>query len=469
MHRVNTIQHDGILRYLGLFNTERLLIISPKALSEVLTTKSYDFIKPVQIRRGIGRLLGIGVLLAEGDEHKMQRKNLMPAFAFRHVKDLYPVFWSKAREAVQAMMQEVNSYAVANVGQALDKPTAATNDAVLEVGGWASRATLDIIGVAGMGQDFGAIRDPDALLSRTYRTVFKPTGQARILGLLQLFLPVWFVRRLPVKRNGQVEEAVATIKSICRGLIQAKKEKLAKDQLTDVDILSVALESGGFSDENLVDQMMTFLAAGHETTATAMTWAIYMLCLNPDMQTRLRQEIREELPSIEDDTPIMSQNIDHMVYLNAVCNEVLRYYPPVPLTLRTAVRDTTIQGQFVPKGTRVVLVPWATNRNEEQWGPDTHKFNPDRWIPSDNNPHSANGGASSNYAFMTFLHGPRSCIGSGFAKSEFACLLAAWIGRFEFALNDDREYDENNLKIGGNATARPRNGLYVKTRVVEGW
>jgi cytochrome P450 len=81
-----------------MLNTERLAIVSPKALSEVLTIKSYDFVKPAQFRFGLGRLLGIGILLAEGDEHKMQRKHLMPAFAFRHVKDLYPVFWEKARE-----------------------------------------------------------------------------------------------------------------------------------------------------------------------------------------------------------------------------------------------------------------------------------------------------------------------------------------------------------------------------------
>jgi cytochrome P450 len=117
----------------------------------------------------------------------------------------------------------------------------------------------------------------------------------------------------------------------------------------------------------------------------------------------------------------------------------------------------------------VTLVPWAINKYEAIWGPDAKKFNPERWMPSEDNPHSANGGASSNYAFLTFLHGPRSCIGLGFAKSEFACLLAAWIGRFEFSLNDEREYDEKNMVIKGNVTAKPANGLHVKAKVVEGW
>lgn len=233
--------------------------------------------------------------------------------------------------------------------------------------------------------------------------------------------------------------------------------------------MSVALESGGFSDESLIDQLMTFLAAGHETTATAMTWATYMLSRNPDIQKRLRAEIREHLPSLKDKETVTSQQIDHMPYLNAVCNEVLRYFPPVPITIRDAACDTFILDQPIPKGTRVMIIPWAINKAENLWGPDAAKFDPDRWLPSENSPHSANGGAASNYSFLTFLHGPRSCIGQGFAKAEFACLLAAWIGRFEFELNDERELTEENVLIKGGVTARPAKGMYVKTRVVEGW
>ena len=434
-------------------------------------SKNYEFIKPAQVRNGIGRILGIGILLAEGDEHKAQRKNLMPAFAFRHVKDLYPTFWSKSREAVHAMTEKVKT-----IGQKEAVLTAPENKSVsrepdvIEVGEWASRATLDIIGVAGMGQDFGAIQDPNTPLNKTYRSLFKPTRQAQILGFLSLFLPGWFLKNLPIKRNGDIVEAAKVIRATCRQLIRTKKEKLEKKELTDIDILSVAMESGGFTEENLVDQLMTFLAAGHETTASAMTWAIYMLCLNPDVQTRLRAEIRKELPSLADgDATITSQTIDQMPYLNAVCNEVLRYYPPVPMTLREAAHNTTIAGHFVPKGTRVMLCPWAINKSESLWGPDAKKFNPDRWLPSEKNPHSANGGAPSNYAMLTFLHGPRSCIGQAFAKAEFACLLASWVGRFEFALNDEKELDEKNIVIKGGITVRPAKGLYVKVKVLEGW
>lgn len=462
-HRATTIPNDGLIRYRALGNQERVLITGAKALSEVLVTKNYDFIKPPTFRWGIGRILGIGILLAEGDEHKRQRKNLMPAFAFRHVKDLYPVFWDKSREVVRAMTEKVRADAAASGEKDSANPTA-----VMEVGDWASRVTLDIIGVAGLGRDFGAIKDPNNHLSRTYQDLFRPNRQARILNLLTLVLPGWLVAKIPVKRNGDVNEAAATIRSVCRDLISNKREKLVRKELHDLDILSVAMESGGFTDDDLVNQMMTFLAAGHETTASAMQWAVYLLCLHPEVQTRLREEVRERLPSVVSQEDATALDVDHMPYLNAVCNEVLRYYPPVPMTLRVAAVNTTITGQPVPQGTTIALCPWAVNRDPALWGEDADRFNPERWL-REGGATAGSGGAVSNYALLTFLHGPRSCIGQAFAKAEFACLLAAWVGRFEFKLRDKEEYDERNMAIKGVITARPSKGLWVHAKEVEGW
>lgn len=449
-------------------NTERVLVTGSKALSEVLVTKNYHFEKPAALRYNIGRILGIGVLLAEGDEHKIQRKNLMPAFAFRHIKDLYPVFWRKTREVVQAMNTDILADA-ANQPSSPD-PEKAQKSAVIEVGNWASRVTLDIIGIAGLGRDFGAIKDQNSELNETYRHVFQPSKQAQIMGLLGQLMPEWFVARLPVKHNDNINVASQYIRSVCRDLVQEKKKKFGQKGQSDHDILSVALESGGFSDEELVDQLMTFLAAGHETTSTSVTWAIYMLSKFPKVQERLRQEIRENLPSIDSDADITSLDIDHMPYLNAVCNEVLRYYAPVPITIRESAQETEIMGQKIPKGVRVILAPWATNFDKSLWGPDAHEFNPDRWMPtSADDKKAASGGATSNYAFMTFLHGPRSCIGQAFAKAEFACILAGWVGRFAFELKNKEEMDEKKVEIKGGVTARPAKGMYVHAIIVDGW
>lgn len=335
---------------------------------------------------------------------------------------------------------------------------------VVEIGGWTSRAALDIIGVAGMGQDFNAIQDPDTELSATYRKVFQPSRQAQFLGMLGLFVPMWLIRALPVQRNQEIENAANTIKKVCRQLIHQKQQNLDnKEKRVDVDILSVALESGGFTAENLVDQMMTFLAAGHETTASSMVWAIYALCKNPEYQTRLREEIRANLPPIDDaSTPVTDKVLERLPFLHAVCNELLRVHSPVPLTLREAANDTFILGQPVPKGTKIILAAWGVNLSTELWGPDAAEFKPERWMgPGRTN----TGGAESNYAFMTFLHGPRSCIGQAFAKAEFACLLASIAGRFEMELEDPNRV----MEIKGGITSRPKGGLPVRMRRVEGW
>ncbi|KAG6036948.1 hypothetical protein E4U41_005389 [Claviceps citrina] len=480
---VTAIPHDGLIRYFWYFNRERVLVSSSKGLAEVLVTNSYQFKRPDTVGRLLKPVLGAGLLLTEGDVHKVQRRNLMPAFAFRHVKDLYPVFWSKAREVVQAMTSR-----------------AAADDGVahLDAQDWADRCTLDIIGVAGLGVDFGSIRDPGSLLAVTYRSLMEGQTCPGIASLMQVLLPAWMAGMLPTRRNQVVDRASRVLRRACGDIIRDKKEKKKKEEeergmtaddgaRSDLDILSVALESGLFSDENLIDQLMTFLAAGHETTASALTWATYLLACHPDKQTRLRGEIHANLPPLHDDndgpdkpaTSITSADIDGLPYLNAVCNEVLRVFAPVPRTSREAIQDTTIQGQHIPKGTVVSLSPWATNVDPSLWGSDAMDFRPERWLADGDKSGSGSGGggdrgggrggATSNYAFLTFLHGPRSCIGASFARAELACLLAAWVGRFEFELRDRDMMDPEKLAIRFGVTARPRGGLHVKARVVAGF
>ena len=445
---VNEIPNNGLIRYKHLFNRDRLLVTSPKALAEVMTTKSYDFIKPEFMRLGIGQLLGIGVLLAEGDEHKIQRKNLMPAFNFRHIKELYPIFYEKSREMVQAIISSL--------------PPPSSTPSSIEIGEWASRATLDIIGVAGMGQDFNSLANPDTELNKVYRSIFQPSKTAQILGLLQFFLPHWLIRNLPIKRNDDIRAASGVARETSRRLIEERKLDLASNKSLPPDIISTALSSGAFTDDKLVDNMMTFLAAGHETTATALTWGVYEMCRQPHVQTKLREEVRSHIPTLNTEKRITAEVIDNMPYLHAVCNEILRVWAPVPLTLRDTANDTTVMGQFVPKGTKVILAPWAINFSTELWGPDAADFKPERWMA----PGQANaGGAESNYAYMTFLHGPRSCIGSKFAVAELACLLAAFVGTFEFEKTDPTE----KIDIKGGVTARPKNGMHINVKVVDGW
>ena len=400
----------------------------------------------------------------------------MPAFAYRQVRDLTKEFWNKSRLLVNAMTKEIEAQSQSTLSEksktANGDPDASnghttkeTAAPVLNIMSWTARATLDIIGSAGMGHDFNTIENPDNEVMNSYKRVFEPSRSARALQILQFVVPGWFLRALPVKRNGNIRESAATIRRICREIVQESRIRLSnKEKKRNVkDIVSVAIESGGFSDENLVHQMMTFLAAGHETTATAMTWAMYELCRQPKIQTRLREEVHAKLPSLNDtEFQLDGATLDKLPFLHAVCNEILRLHSPLRMTIREAAVNTSIVGQYIPKGTKVVIAPWGINTTTKLWGPDAKKFDPERWLRPGQ---AGTGGAVSNYAFLTFLHGPRSCIGQQFAKAEFAAMLAAVVGRFEMEL-DDPDLD---VQIQAGLTARPKGGLLLKMRVVDGW
>lgn len=449
-----------MIRFRFFLNQERLIALSPKAIAEITVANAYAFQKPMPARRALTSITGRGLIVTEGDEHRMQRRNLMPAFAFRHIKDLYPVFWDKTREGVKAMTAAVRGC-----------------EGELVVSSWASRSTLDIIGMAAMGRDFGAVRDPDNVLVKKYTKVFDSQSLMRVFMLLGLFMPRWMVEEVPIRRIREFKDAATSIRQVCRDIVKEKRAKLqAEKQQQEVDILSVALESGQFSDESLADQLMTFFAAGHETTSVSLTWVIYALCRNPEMQRRLREEVRANLSSVDDEasgTGVTSVDIDRLPYLNAVVNETLRLYPAVPLSVREAMQDTMVQGVQIRRGTAITIPPWAINVDKGLWGDDADQFQPERWIDqreADGAEMPNNtGGASGNNAFMTFLHGPRSCIGASFARAEFACLLAGWIGRFEFELVDKELMDEGKLKVSSGVTIKPADGLKVIARVVPGF
>ncbi|KAL5339459.1 cytochrome P450 [Aspergillus crustosus] len=453
----NTVPNEGLLRYYIVGNIERVLVATPKALSELLVQNAYDYQKPEMVRRSLERLTGKhGILLVEGLEHKRQRKNLLPAFSYRHIKDLYPTFWTKSVEMSKCIKKDLQARGSAD-------------DNIVVIRPWASRATLDIIGLAGMGRDFGSLADPENELAEQYHRILKnPPLWLKVLfaaGVILGGTPL--IQALPIQRNRDILEGSKYVRQVAQQLISEKRDRIKHnpDELVSgKDILSVALNSGSFSDEELIDQMMTFLAAGHETTSSALQWAVYALCKHPSVQKRLRDEVRANLPptSPKSPEPITAATLDSLPYLHAVCNEVLRFHPSVPITLRDAAQESTLAGTVIPKGTILTISPEVINHHPDLWGPDADKFDPERWL----GPGRANTGrASSNYALMTFLHGPRSCIGQGFAKAELACLVAAMVGRFHMELKDPNA----KLEVKRSATVSPLDGVLARLTPVEGW
>lgn len=301
--------------------------------------------------------------------------------------------------------------------------------------------------------------------------------------------------------------ASEAIKQICRTMIREKKDKLAKGQSSGVDILSVAIESGGFSDEDLVNQMMTFLgeypfhhihiiSTPPSLPPSSHIHSINHLTNHPtphhsrgSRNHRQRPNLgpRIPLPTPHNSNPSQTRHQRLLPPLHPLPHlhpnrrrprqhplptRRLRRSPalpaPVPFTMRSNPAPATILGQLIPANTTVVMSPLATNLNPELWGPDAAEFKPERWLDTDpvsGKQRLGSGGASSNYAFMTFLHGPRSCIGQGFSRAEFAALVAGWVGGFETRLADEGR----EIEVAGGITQRVKGGLrVVLTPVGEG-
>ena len=202
-----------------------------------------------------------------------------------------------------------------------------------------------------------------------------------------------------------------------------------------------------------------------------MSWACYLLAVDQARQSTLRSEVREVLApnAILGDGSDMdvADILEHLPFLNGVVSETLRLYPAVPVTQRTAIRDSSLAGIRVPMGTDIYVSPWIFNRSPKLWGPAADTFQPERWIShkSDDNGRqriNPTAGASSNYDFLTFLQGGRSCIGQGFARAELRCLLAVIAMQFEWSL----DMDEKDVTMGGAITIKPQHGLHLRLKRV---
>ncbi|THY95369.1 cytochrome P450 [Aureobasidium pullulans] len=446
------VPNNGLLRYYMVGNIERILVTEPRTLNEVLIAKAYDFMVPQSLRIKFLRFTGDGILLAQGDKHKTQRKGLLPSFSYRRIKNLYPTFWSKSVEVADAIKKYIDA-----------SPSPEKQE--VQIRDWAHRVTLDIIGTAGMGHDFGAIQNPELEFHQRYKSLaLKPSTGTRLLMLI-VSSTIGFERifQLPTRWNRESKAAASYIRGVAREIVHEKRYSIGDAQ--GKDIATTAISSGLFSEEEMVNQMMTLLVAGHETIAASLQWAVYALCSHPHMQIRLREEIRTYLPCTvskegEPAPKITATQIDTMPYLNAFCSEVFRFYPPVPSTIKEARVDTTIAGTFIPKGTTMLIPIGSVNLDQNLWGPDASEFKPERWLGECR---SGSGGASSNHANLTFLTGPRGCLGQTFARSELLCLVAVLVGRFEFIFQDPTKKIETIRSI----SISPKDGVLVNLRCIE--
>jgi cytochrome P450 len=212
--------------------------------------KCYDFAKPKLIGAFLRRILGDGLIILEEDRHKFLRKNTMPAFHVRHIKDLYPMMWAKAGILTKTLTKEIQS------GQ--DEK----GSSVIELTNWASKVTLDIIGVAGMGREMNVVEKESDPIQELYEELLEPDQEKLLFAMLSLALGFPVIRLLPWKMNKLFIYLTTSLSKVCRELVQEKREAVLKKEDDHFDILSLLIKTNDFDDEVLKDQLLTFLAAG---------------------------------------------------------------------------------------------------------------------------------------------------------------------------------------------------------------
>ncbi|KAI5807373.1 cytochrome P450 [Peziza echinospora] len=462
---MDEVPNTGVIRYLGFLNAERIIPTTAKTMHELLHTKSYIFRKPEQLRRNVGQITGIrGMLFTEGDQHRVQRKHMLPAFSYKHLKGLVPKFWEKSCQLVECFEAEIREKKA---------PQWEANEAaVIDVTEWLSRATLDIIGAAGFGYDFDTLRDNESEIVKAYRSLFVVTTRGQqMYRVVAALMPPWIMSLVTTERKRAASKRVKQVKDLAMRMVREKKRELELGgKPGETDILSLVTVDSPFDEEEMRDQLMTFLAAGHETTAASLTLALHLMSIHPEIQSRLRAEIHANIPSPftrPHGSPSPSHELlDNLPYLRAVTFEILRLIPPVPMTMRCASENTTLGGYFIPKGTIVMVSPWAINRSKSLWGPTAEEFDPERWITPREKKDEIGG---SNYDFMTFLHGPRGCIGKDFARLEFKALLVALLGRFEFGEVLEEDGARRKLQLRRGLTVKPVGGMPLWVKPVPGW
>jgi len=451
---IEEIPNNGLIRLNYLFGADALIPTNEAMLKAIITDNNYDFEKQPRVAKILRKILGDGLILVEGQEHKFQRKHLLPSFTVQVIRELYPVFWSKAVELTHMLKEETA------------KPE-------FEFGVWCTRVTLDIIGIAGFGRDFGSLKDHNDPFVEDYQQLLEPDAKKLGFFIASVIFSPDLVMRIPgfpvAKELNRISKNLSEFAynmSVERRAELNDPRTAATEKAKRKDILSLLVKSNDFSDRELANQALTMMAAGHETTSNTLAWCAYLLGEHPDIQAKLRAEIREHLPSPDKigSEGITAAVIDGMPLLNAVCNETLRLYPTVPSTGRNTVKDTQLGGYTVPAGTAIFISPWAINRSTKIWGETAMEFIPDRWIDANGRPNNT-GGVKNNYSIMTFLHGPRSCIGQGFARSELKCLVAAVVGRYDIKITRDR----SKYFPAGIVTTKAANGMWLQFDEVEGW
>ncbi|ODN97340.1 hypothetical protein L198_03903 [Cryptococcus wingfieldii CBS 7118] len=446
MHTVWTNKYGPTICYPIFLGIQRFLTIDPSALNYILTHPE-SFEKPSETRGELTTMLGNGLLVAEGSDHKKQRKALGPSFSPAAIRGMIPAFYDKAYELNNKLMGLVEG-----ADTEVASPTPAKDiDFVpggrkIDVMSYLSKTALDIIGTCGFDYDFKALSEPSNELSDAYRNMFMAVMDVRVWDFIVSKIPI--IRSIPTERSKVVAASKKLTRSI--GMSSPRKEDIVMgahggdlEKKADIgkDLISILVKANmaaglkpeqRLSDEEVLDQITTFMLAGNETTSTGLTWILYNLSQNLDVQEKLRKEVQ----SVSEDRPSLD-TLNTLPYMEAVVHESLRISPPASFTLREATQDAILplanpvtgnDGKVmhevaVDKGTSIFIPVITVNTSPSIWGDDAAKFIPERWLSSSKDGFQPGPVPGVWGNTLTFLGGGRNCIGYRFALAEIKVIL----------------------------------------------
>ncbi len=387
----------------------------PSLVRRVLQERPDDFPKSDRIREGLAPLLGQSVFVTNGEMWKRQRRIIDPAFEGGRLKDTFPAMWAAGEAAVARM-----------------------GTGVVEVEEFSSHAAADVIFRTLFSLP---IEDRDAT---AVFHAFRAYQRTQPILNLAAFVPL--PRWMPRLHKGRTMRAAAEIRRLITRMTERRAGEIAAgtapdDLATKIMVTVDPVTGERFGTEEMVDQVAIFFLAGHETSASALGWALWLLAANPDVQDRVAAEVA----GVEPDFGAVAR----LRFTRDVFREVLRLFPPVPMMVRETTCPEEFRGRAVAPGAQVVLSPWHLGRHERIWDtPD--EFDPDRWAREETKVAARDG-------WLPFSSGPRVCTGAGFAMVEGVLLLAQLVRAFRF------EVVEGRVPVPvAHLTVRARDGVWLR-------
>lgn len=388
--------HEGgdVVRYvLGVpgLRTELFMVSHPDVVAQILNAPNHqNFRKDSSFYQPVRDLFGNGLLTSQDESWMRQRRFIQPLFTARSV-DGY----------AEAMTEEIDRTVV----QWQARP-----DGVLDLSAEMTRLTLHIVTRILFGHDATQMAP---ILGSTFPVL---TRAVLSRGVSPVSVPLSW----PTPANRRIARAQERIHTVCDEIIAARRATGA----TGTDLIGrlVAARDGSdaLSDKEVREQVQIFLFAGHDTTATALTFALCLLGSDRHAQSK----VREEADSIANGSSPTAADIHALKYTMMVLKEATRLYPSAPYISRRGVEESEICGYNIPAGADITIAPWVIHHRDDFW-PDPFHFDPDRFTPDQEQDRH-------KFAWLPFGHGPRGCIGQRFAMLEAAVTLATLVREFEF-------------------------------------